>query len=576
MRCHKLKPDRIYRNILNTIDDGVLLFNSDNEIIDVNESFLNLFGYKRSELTDFSLYKMFSVIDKENKYLEELYGNSNSKNIYNVNSSINNKKGREIPVQIKIFTIKENNSTNYKCIIFKEKYEILKAENKSKKIVESLSDEIYVVDENNVEEIIKKNQKSVYNFFNKYEKEKIKDAVSLVIRRHKKISLHTSIIRKTKEFFQINIVHIMEGEALVIIKDVTLQKNALNEKSTWNIFYNNLSLTIKDVLSSDLNENSYQKILDYAVASIPDIDGGSVVEKRNDGLYHFIALTENYDRNILMNITLKPGELVGEESDTIQIKEDIESLDTSEIIEDEKFNKLNESHTTKKVLRAVISIPILLSNKRMYIFLDSFTVGKFTPEVVKMGKIFAQQIEVLVKRLSLEKEIKKQLHQLEYFSYNDPLTNLPNRRAFFEKIHKIIESEDFERINIVYFDLDGFKLINDNFGHEFGDLVLRKIGDYLIQKIDESIFFARIGGDEFIAYFLNYSIEDIKRIIGEVIKKIENIKAVIEKGLRVSASYGISTYNKESVDINDLIIKADQNMYRQKNRKKAHQGTHNF
>lgn len=564
-----MNPDKVYRNILNTIDDGVVLSNSDNIIIDANESFLNLFDYKRNEIKNFYLHNMFSAIDKENKFLEEQYDNLCLDKFILINTFITNKKGEKIPVQIKSFLIKENDYTNYTCTIFKETYEILKAENKSKKIVESLSDEIYTVNENNLEEVINKNQKSVYKFFNKYEKEKIKDAVSLVIKRHKKISLHTSVLRKTKEFFQINVVHVMEDEALVIIKDVTLQKNALNEKSTWNIFYNNLSLTIKDILSSDLNENSYQKILDYAVASIPDIDGGSVVEKRDDGLYHFIALTENYDRNILMNITLKPGELVGEESDTIQMKEDIESLDTSEIIEDEKFDKLNESHTAKKVLRAVISIPILLNNKRMYIFLDSFTVGKFTPEVVKMGKIFAQQIEVLVKRLSLEKEIKKQLHQLEYFSYNDPLTNLPNRRAFFEKIDIVINEDNFEKINIVYFDLDGFKLINDNFGHEFGDIVLRKIGDLLIEKIDERTYFSRIGGDEFIAYFLNYSIDGIKKSVDEIIEKIENIDAIREKGYKVSASYGISTYENQSENINDLIIKADQNMYKHKNFKKA-------
>ena len=566
-----MDPEKIYRNILNSIDDGVILSDSDNKIIDANDSFLNIFGYKKDEVVDFSIDEIFSEDYKDNQ-CEDL----KSLGIDEINAFLKNEKGEKNPFHIKTFMINGENNANYTCTIFKETYDILKAENKSKKIVESLSDEIYAVNETNIEEIINKNQKTAYKHFSKYDKEKIKDAVSLAIKRHKKISLHTSIIRRYKEFFQINIVHIMEEEALIIIKDVTLQKNALNEKSIWNNFYNNLSLTIKDILSSDLNENSYQKILDYAVASIPDIDGGSVVEKREDGLYHFIALTDNYDRKILMNITLKPGELVGEESDTIKMKENIESLDTSKIIEDEKFDRLNESHTAKKVLRAVISIPILFNNKRMYIFLDSFTVGKFTSEVVKMGKIFAQQIEVLVKRLSLEKEIKKQLHQLEYFSYNDPLTNLPNRRAFFEKIHKIIKSEDFEKINIVYFDLDGFKLINDNFGHEFGDVVLRKIGDFLIQKIDESIFFARIGGDEFIAYFLNYSTEDIIKIINKVIEKIENIETVIEKGLRVSASYGISTYNKESADINDLIIKADQNMYKHKNIKKSKKGTHNF
>ncbi len=562
--------EKVYRDLFSSLNDGVVLSDKNQIIIDANISFLKMFGYEKEEILHKALDGLFSSDKDIHNDAEKITHDLSHENKIQAKTVRTDKYGKRIPVQIISFPVRENDEVVYFFTIYKDITEISNIEKKYKRIVDSLPEEIYAFNSKNMEEIISKNAKSIYFLLNDDDKNKIKDATDIISERKKTVNFITHIEEKTGElkWYRINIIYINEDEKLVILKDITIQKNSDEEKNRWNVFYNNLSLTIKDVLSSDLNENSYQKILDYAVASIPEIDGGSVLEKREDGLYHFVALTKNYDRKILMNITLNPDELHGKESDTIQITENMVSGNTCQITKDEKFDRLNEGHEEKKAIRAVISIPILFKYARMYIFLDSFSVSEFRPEVVKMGKIFAQQIEVLVKRLSLESEIKNQLQQLEFYSFNDPLTNLPNRRAFYKKINEVMKEKDVDRLNVVYFDLDGFKKINDIFGHEYGDIVLRKIGDLMIEKIDERIFFARIGGDEFIAYFINYSIKEINEIAMELIGKIENMKTIKEKCVRVSASYGISTYKKENSNINDLIAKADQNMYEQKRVKK--------
>ena len=284
---------------------------------------MKIFGYEKEEILHKTLDGLFSSDKDIHKDAEKSTHDLSHENKIQIETVRTDKYGKIIPVQIISFPVRENDEVIYFFTIYKDITEISNIEKKYKRIVDSLPEEIYAFNSKNMEEIISKNARSIYFLLNDNDKNKIKDATDIISERKKTVNFITHIEEKTGEqkWYRINIIYINEDETLVILKDITVQKNLDEEKNRWNIFYNNLSLTIKDVLSSDLNENSYQKILDYAVASIPEIDGGSVLEKREDGLYHFVALTENYDRKILMNITLKPDELLGKESDTIQITE---------------------------------------------------------------------------------------------------------------------------------------------------------------------------------------------------------------------------------------------------------------
>ena len=161
-------------------------------------------------------------------------------------------------------------------------------------------------------------------------------------------------------------------------------------------------------------------------------------------------------------------------------------------------------------------------------------------------------------------ERKKLELELERFANYDKLTGLPNRRLFFERLDRIILESDRDRHRFVllYLDLDGFKDINDNYGHAVGDEVLVTVGNKLLQCIRKSDTVARMGGDEFTIIIRN---NENEKIITEIVKKIHlSIQEVITVGdlaCKVNASIGAAIYPINGKDGETLLRNADSTMY---------------
>jgi len=161
-------------------------------------------------------------------------------------------------------------------------------------------------------------------------------------------------------------------------------------------------------------------------------------------------------------------------------------------------------------------------------------------------------------------ERKKLEVELEKFANYDKLTGLPNRRLFFERLDRIIlESErDRHRFVLLYLDLDGFKDINDNYGHAVGDEVLITVGNRLLQCIRKSDTVARMGGDEFTLIIRN---NEHEKVITEIVKKIHlSLQEVITIGdlaCKVNASIGAAIYPINGKDSETLLRNADSTMY---------------
>lgn len=111
----------------------------------------------------------------------------------------------------------------------------------------------------------------------------------------------------------------------------------------------------------------------------------------------------------------------------------------------------------------------------------------------------------ITERKNLEYKLKKHAHF-------DELTELPNRRFFFERLSEEIgkRKKDYSKVALLYIDLDGFKDINDTYGHKTGDEVLNVVGNRLLESVEKSAFVARLGGDEFAIILTN--IEDISYV----------------------------------------------------------------
>lgn len=160
--------------------------------------------------------------------------------------------------------------------------------------------------------------------------------------------------------------------------------------------------------------------------------------------------------------------------------------------------------------------------------------------------------------------MKKHQDQLEYIAHYDVLTNLPNRVLLTDRL---IQSMRQSRRNknllaVAFLDLDGFKLVNDTYGHNVGDSLLIALSERIEETLRESDTLARIGGDEFIFTIANLNdIEDSKPVLDRLLYTLNSPIYVGDISLIVSASIGVAIYPRDSTDADILIRKADQAMY---------------
>jgi len=162
-----------------------------------------------------------------------------------------------------------------------------------------------------------------------------------------------------------------------------------------------------------------------------------------------------------------------------------------------------------------------------------------------------------------------QKEQLEYFSHialHDSLTNLPNRLMLMQRLsHEIIIRErEKTPITLFLLDLDGFKAVNDSFGHHIGDEVLIKVAEQLQSLVKrKSDLVARLGGDEFVIILPNMKADDSTSVADEIASAIKQIVIENKKNL-IGVSIGIAEYPTQANKAEKLLKLADQSMYKAK------------
>ncbi len=164
---------------------------------------------------------------------------------------------------------------------------------------------------------------------------------------------------------------------------------------------------------------------------------------------------------------------------------------------------------------------------------------------------------------------KSQLDELIWRQANyDELTDLPNRRLYNDRLNEAIlhAKRNHSSIAVVFIDLDHFKDVNDLHGHNFGDRVLTRIATNLTNVLRESDTLARFAGDEFAAILPNVKRpESIQNLLNRMLSSVIEPMLIEEKILHLSASIGVTFYPNDAVDVDNLLINADQAMYQAKN-----------
>ncbi len=157
--------------------------------------------------------------------------------------------------------------------------------------------------------------------------------------------------------------------------------------------------------------------------------------------------------------------------------------------------------------------------------------------------------------------------QLEHVAHYDTLTNLPNRKLLVDRLSLAIEQNRRNDcpLAVAFLDLDGFKDINDTFGHHIGDEVLISAAQRMKAMLRSGDTLARIGGDEFVAIIMGQNkAESYEPVVTRLLKAARESAEISGRIIQVTASVGVAIFPKDGTDTDQLIRHADQAMYEAK------------
>ena len=211
----------------------------------------------------------------------------------------------------------------------------------------------------------------------------------------------------------------------------------------------------------------------------------------------------------------------------------------------------------------------------------AFGFGKFAPETtppllerlgLKRRDLSPAVLEAIAKLAAECDSLAERLEVAETLADRDSLTPAFNRRAFLRELHRTMSEVERYRTPaaVLYLDLDGFKAVNDGYGHAAGDAVLRHIGRLLIDSVRESDVVGRLGGDEF-GVILNRASAEEARAKAQGLAEAINYSAIMHAGVahRVSASIGVHAIAAPE-DPETAIARADEAMFADKHARRLH------
>jgi diguanylate cyclase (GGDEF)-like protein len=218
----------------------------------------------------------------------------------------------------------------------------------------------------------------------------------------------------------------------------------------------------------------------------------------------------------------------------------------------------------------MIEIP-LLSIILVMVFLIASSRAKTQHELEREHRALKQALE---ERQALEEAL---LHQAFY----DKLTDLPNRALLFDRLqHAFLEAvRHRQALALLFVDLDGFKAVNDRFGHAIGDWLLVEVAKRMLLVVREEDTVARLGGHEFTVVIKDpLSLDTVMDVANRVLKRISEPYQMNDLDLSISASIGISMSYPKGDRPEDLLREADDAMYQAKStgKSKIHVHMHNL
>jgi len=231
------------------------------------------------------------------------------------------------------------------------------------------------------------------------------------------------------------------------------------------------------------------------------------------------------------------------------------------IVEDLKNHPLFVSSPSDWI-GSIIGIPLKVGTTVVGVMnLARSIVGGFSPSELRLLSLLSDQAAVAISNASLHQIISRQ-------AYSDTLTGLPNRRALDERLEEEVLSARKNNYSfaIVMMDLDGFKDVNDTYGHLVGDNVLRLVFGQMARGVRNTDFLARYGGDELTLILTQSDMSSSKIVAEKIVEGMKKLKFRLPDGkrLKLGISGGIALFPVNARNGPDLLRAADAALYKAK------------
>jgi diguanylate cyclase (GGDEF)-like protein len=284
----------------------------------------------------------------------------------------------------------------------------------------------------------------------------------------------------------------------------------------------------------------------------------------------FIAKKDFRTINCLHCHRVQEGAILGAASVTVDIHSDIDFIN----------NISSRIWVGQFMLQVILYIAIGLIVRRLakqlggdpdYVIdiVKQIAKGNLSQEISTQD---GDSTSILVAVKQMQKQRKLAEEQISNLAFYDSLTLLPNRRLFLDRLRQsLVSSTRVEGYGaLLFIDLDNFKTLNDNFGHQIGDLLLQQVAQRLVLCVRDSDTVSRLGGDEFVVMLDHLSVDAVEaarqaETVGEKIRDIVNQPFRLDKYVHHSScSIGVTLFNDQQANVDELLKRADLAMYRAK------------
>ena len=438
----------------------------------------------------------------------------------------------------------------------REKFKIflLKLEEILHSLIDSLEEGIIVVDEDlrivncnktfsrwigkSKENIIKKPLSKFFNIFSLEGLKKDSLYISIAKDKYIPIKAKVEIIKiDNKTFYRIITQNLQEIEKI--------QKKL---KSILRI-YKVLNLINEEIIRVQNIEDLYKFVCEILV---------------KEGIFDFVYIGEIENDEIVVKYSYGNSAyekfLKNKHLKIKSIKDFRNVVATRDYFENEKFNdnsyeKLYEYKITFPIFKDEYSIATLINHLEIKALLVGYFKNKkdFDPQFISILKQITHDIGYAIVMLKNKENIK-------YLAYYDVITNLPNRRYFFEQLDSVLKMlhEKNQTGFLILIDINKFKKINESLGFYAGDLILLRISKILKTIIKHNDLIARVGSDEFALFLMNIKDEEeLFLILKEKLNNFEFVFDIDNQEVLITLSVGASSYPKDGDNKEILFMKAE-------------------